>query len=66
MPNPKPATKKDNGAKKKSERAAIKNALATLTGKSVKTMTKAEQETLLIVLGQRTGLVDETGVVKPL
>lgn len=66
MPNPKPNTKKDDGAKKKSERTAIKNALTALTGKSIKTMTKTEQETLLIILGQRAGLVDEIGIVKPL
>jgi len=60
------ANKKNTGAKRKEERKSAGDALGLLVGKSVAKMTKAEQESLLIVIGQLAGLLDETGKVKPL
>ena len=40
--------------------------LTALVGKTVPKMTKAEQEALLIAIGQQLGLLDEKGVVKTL
>lgn len=59
-------TKKIEGEKEKSKRTATKMSLTVLVGKKVTAMTKAEQESLLIVLGQQIGILDEKGVVKTL
>ena len=59
-------TKKIEGAKDKPKRDAVKSSLATLVGKTVPKMTKSEQETLLIVIGQVVGILDADGVVKAL
>lgn len=59
-------TKKNEGAKDKPKRDAVKSSLATLVGKTVPKMTKSEQETLLIVIGQVVGILDADGVVKAL
>jgi len=58
--------KKNAGGKSKVERKSAGDALGLLVGKSVAKMTKVEQESLLIVIGQLAGLLDETGKVKPL
>ncbi len=57
-------TKKIEGEKEKSKRTATKTSLTALVGKKVAAMTKSEQESLLIVIGQQLGLLDEKGVVK--
>lgn len=62
----KSSKKQDEGAKKKAERKSAADGLAPLVGKSVRKMTKAEQESLLIVMGQLAGLLDENDKVKPL
>jgi len=59
-------TKRIEGEKEKTKRAATKTNLTALVGKIVSKMTKAEQETLLIVIGQQIGLLDDTGKVKAL
>ena len=58
--------KQKEGEKDKLKRQATRIQLTALVGKSVGKMTKAEQETLLIVIGQQIGLLDEKGVVKAL
>ena len=60
------SNKKDDGAKLKAERQSAGDALALLVGKSVSKMSKAEQESLLIIMGKLLGLLDGTGTVKPL
>lgn len=58
--------RKEDGAKDKAARDAEKLSLAALVGKKVSTMSKAEQESLLIIIGQAVGLLDDKGIVKPL
>lgn len=62
----KKANKKDEGIQKKAERKSASDGLAPLVGKSVRKMTKLEQESLLIAMGQLAGLLDENDKVKPL
>jgi hypothetical protein len=59
-------TKKIEGEKEKTKRTATKTSLTALVGKTVKSMTKAEQESLLIIFGQALGLLDADGKVKAL
>jgi len=56
--------KKDEGEKKKSARVSAIGSIKTLAGKEVGKMTKAEQEQLLIILGQLLGVVDSAGKVR--
>jgi hypothetical protein len=58
--------KKIEGEKDKLKRQATRIQLTALVGKAVGKMTKAEQEALLVVIGQQIGLLDDKGVVKPL
>ena len=57
---------KNTDVVKATARPKSKLGLAALVGKTVKSMTKAEQEALLIAIGQQLGLLDEKGVVKTL
>lgn len=59
-------TKKIEGEKEKVKRIVIKTSLLTLVGKSIETMSKEEKNTLLVVLGQMVGILDETKKVKSL
>lgn len=58
--------KSDEGTADKLKRDVIKLSLIGLVGKKVSTLTKAEQDALLVIIGQIVGLLDDKGKVKPL
>lgn len=58
--------KKKLGQKILKERKEIKKTLSDLKGKNVTTLTKAELESLVMVLCLLANIVDEKGVIKPL
>lgn len=59
-------SKQQEGEKDKLKRQATRIQLTALVGKVVGKMTKAEQEALIVVIGQQIGLLDDKGVVRPL
>ena len=56
--------KKQEGAKKSLERGIAITELVKLSGSDVAKMAKAEQDKLIIIIGQLLGLVDDKGTVK--
>jgi len=58
-----PASKKQDGAKKKLERETAIVELVNLSDKEITKMTEEEKVRLLIIIGQLLGIVDEKGRV---
>lgn len=66
MPEHKIGKEKNTDVVVATTKVKSKLGLTAPVGKTVPKMTKAEQEALLIAIGQQLGLLDEKGTVKPL
>lgn len=63
MTSKKSTVKSKKGTKKELVRDATSTLLNDLIGKRLSTMTKAEQETLILILAQLNGILDENGII---
>jgi hypothetical protein len=62
----KPATKKDDGNKRKTERQTAQAVLITLEGMDIDKMTDKQVRSFISVLGKLMGLLDDKGKVRPI